>query len=65
MGRRSVSLHDQDRWVFNRLADDYLARPPYPDALVERLAALAGGAGARAVDLGAGVGHLALPLAAR
>ncbi len=65
MGRRSVSLQDQDRWVFNRLADDYLARPPYPDALVERLAALAGGAGARAVDLGAGVGHLALPLAAR
>ena len=65
MGRRSVSLHDQDRWVFNRLADDYVARPGYPAALVDRLAALAGGRGARIADLGAGVGHLSLPLAAR
>jgi SAM-dependent methyltransferase len=65
MGRRSVSLEDQDRWVFNRLAGDYLARPAYPDALVERLAALAGGPGGSVADLGAGVGHLALPLAAR
>ncbi|GEJ55352.1 class I SAM-dependent methyltransferase [Anaeromyxobacter diazotrophicus] len=64
MGRRSVSLQDQDRWVFNRLAGAYAARPGYPGALVERLAALAGGPGARAADLGAGVGHLALPLAA-
>ncbi len=65
MGRRSVSLSDQDRWVFNRLAQDYLARPPYPDALVDRLVALAGGSGTRVADLGAGMGHLALPLAAR
>jgi SAM-dependent methyltransferase len=64
MGRRSVSLHDQDRWVFNRLADDYLARPGYPAELADRLAALAGGRGARVADLGAGVGHLSLPLAA-
>jgi SAM-dependent methyltransferase len=65
MGRRSVSLADEGRWVFNRLAEDYAARPPYPDALVERLAALAGGAGARAADLGAGTGLLAWPLATR
>lgn len=65
MGRRSVSLQDQDRWVFNRLAAAYAARPGYPAALAERLAALAGGPGARVADLGAGVGHLALPLAAR
>jgi ubiquinone/menaquinone biosynthesis C-methylase UbiE len=65
MGRRSVPLSDPRRWVFNRLAGDYVARPAYPDALVDALAALAGGAGARVADLGAGTGHLALPLAAR
>lgn len=65
MGRRSVPLSDQRRWVFNRLAGDYLERPPYPDALVDLLAELAGGLGARVADLGAGTGHLALPLAAR
>jgi len=65
MGRRSVPLDDASRWVFNRLTDDYLARPPYPDALVDRLAALAGGVGGRVADLGAGVGHLAIPLAGR
>ncbi len=65
MGRRSVPLCDQNRWVFNRLAGDYLARPAYPDALVDALSALAGGPGARVADVGAGTGHLALPLAAR
>jgi SAM-dependent methyltransferase len=64
MGRRSVALADERRWVFNRLAGDYLARPPYPAVLVERLAALAG-PGRRVVDLGAGTGHLAVPLAVR
>lgn len=65
MGRRGVSPSDPGAWVFNRLAAAYAARPAYPAALVDRLAALAGGAGARAADLGAGTGHLALPLAAR
>ncbi|MBI5067203.1 MAG: class I SAM-dependent methyltransferase [Deltaproteobacteria bacterium] len=65
MGRRSASIADPSRWVFNRLAGDYPQRPPYPGPLVERLAAAAGGPGARVVDLGAGTGHLALPLAAR
>jgi ubiquinone/menaquinone biosynthesis C-methylase UbiE len=65
MGRRAVPLSDPRRWVFNRLAPDYLTRPAYPDDLVEALVALAGGGGARVADLGAGTGHLALPLAAR
>jgi SAM-dependent methyltransferase len=49
--------------VFNRLAGDYRRRPGYSTALAERLLSLAGGPGARVVDLGAGTGHLALPLA--
>lgn len=57
-------MEDGERWVFNRLADDYRARPGYPAALVDRLAALAGDGGS-VVDLGAGTGLLALPLAAR
>ncbi|HYD54209.1 MAG TPA: class I SAM-dependent methyltransferase [Gemmatimonadaceae bacterium] len=66
MSRRAgISPSEDRRWVFNRLAGDYGARPPYPAALADRLAALAGGPGARVADLGAGVGHLALPLAAR
>ncbi len=65
MSRRGISIDDDGRWVFNRLAGDYAARPAYPSGLVTRLAALAGGAGARAADLGAGTGLLALPLAAR
>ncbi|HSM93893.1 MAG TPA: class I SAM-dependent methyltransferase [Anaeromyxobacteraceae bacterium] len=63
MARRNVSIHDRERWVFNRLAVDYRARPGYPAALVDRLAALAGGAGRRVAELGAGTGLLALPLA--
>ena len=48
--------------VFERLAADYRARPPYPEALVERLSELAGDHRA-VVDLGAGTGLLAAPLA--
>lgn len=48
--------------MFERLADDYRARPPYPDALLARLSALAGD-GRAVVDLGAGTGLLAAPLA--
>ena len=65
MSRRGISVEDERRWVFNRLASDYRARPGYPDALVERLLALAGGAGARIAELGAGTGLLALALAGR
>jgi ubiquinone/menaquinone biosynthesis C-methylase UbiE len=65
LGRRKVSLDQPSRWVFNRMAEFYAARPPYPAALVDALADMAGPVGSRVGDLGAGVGHLALPLAAR
>ena len=57
-------MHEPGRWVFNRLAADYRERPGYPTSLVDRLAVLAGPAG-RVVDLGAGTGLLAVPLAER
>jgi SAM-dependent methyltransferase len=60
--RAGISPSDDRRWVFNRLAADYGARPAYPAPLVARLAELAGGPGRRLADLGAGIGHLALPL---
>jgi SAM-dependent methyltransferase len=63
MGRRGARPDRPERWVFNRLAGAYRARPPYPAALVERLLALAGGPGAAIADLGAGTGLLAVPLA--
>ncbi|HEX9049250.1 MAG TPA: class I SAM-dependent methyltransferase [Anaeromyxobacter sp.] len=63
MSRRRVKPTDPSRWVFNRLAADYRARPGYPAALAERLLAIAGGPGARVADLGAGTGQLAIPLA--
>jgi SAM-dependent methyltransferase len=92
LGRRKVGLADQSRWVFNRMADVYDARPAYPPALVKALWEVAGlaqarlrverplqamtelsqpelshvSAGpARVTDIGAGIGHLALPMAAR
>ncbi|MET0342305.1 MAG: class I SAM-dependent methyltransferase [Polyangiales bacterium] len=65
LGRRKVRLDDRDAWVFNRMAASYGARPAYPVALIDALAALAGAPGACVVDVGAGIGHVALPLAAR
>jgi SAM-dependent methyltransferase len=65
LGRRKIGLDEPSRWVFNRMAEFYAARPAYPAALVDALAELAGPVGSRVGDLGAGVGHLALPLAAR
>jgi len=47
--------------VFNRLAGDYRSRPGYPAALLSRLGELAGAG--PVVDLGAGTGLVALPLA--
>jgi SAM-dependent methyltransferase len=64
VGRRAIGVDEPGRWVFNRLATDYRERPGYPPSLLDRLAALAGATG-RVVDLGAGTGLLALPLAAR
>jgi SAM-dependent methyltransferase len=64
VSRRGITVEDDARWVFNRLAADYAHRPAYPEPLVARLLALAGGPGARVADLGAGTGLLAVPLAA-
>jgi ubiquinone/menaquinone biosynthesis C-methylase UbiE len=64
LGRRKVGLHEPSRWVFNRMADVYDARPAYPPALIDALAALGPHEG-RVGDLGAGIGHVALPLAER
>lgn len=63
LGRRKVRLDDPRAWVFNRMADVYDARPAYPRALIEILLSHAG-VERRIADLGAGTGHLALPLAA-
>ena len=65
LGRRKVSIEDASAWVFNRIADVYDARPDYPAPLIDALAELAGPAGSRVADLGAGIGHVALPLCAR
>jgi ubiquinone/menaquinone biosynthesis C-methylase UbiE len=65
LGRRKIRVDDQSDWVFNRVADEYSARPAYPEPLIDALAALATTSGGRTLDLGAGIGHVALPLAAR
>lgn len=64
IGRRKVTLEDPSAWVFNRMVEPYEARPAYPEALVDAVSALAP-PNARVLDVGAGLGHLALPLAAR
>jgi ubiquinone/menaquinone biosynthesis C-methylase UbiE len=65
IGRRRVGLEQPERWVYNRMADAYAARPAYPNALISRLFELAGSAPADVLDVGAGIGHLSLPLAER
>lgn len=65
LGRRGTSINDDSAWVFNKMAQVYDARPAYPTALIDSLAALAGSVGAHIGDLGAGIGHVALPLAQR
>ena len=47
------------------MAEAYCARPEYPQALVARLCELAPQPPAHVLDLGAGIGHLSVPLAAR
>jgi SAM-dependent methyltransferase len=64
LGRRKARLDDASAWVFNRMAGVYDARPAYPAELLDALCAVAP-AGCRLLDVGAGIGHLALPLAQR
>ncbi len=63
-GRRHVDVHDHPAWAFNRMVEAYALRPRYPSALLDALLAAPAGA-RRLLDLGAGLGHLALPLAAQ
>ena len=65
VGRRAIRVEDGSRWVGNRVADVYDARPEYPTRVVDEVAAWAPAHDARVADLGAGTGRLALPLAAR
>ncbi len=63
VGRRKVRLEESSGWIFNRMTDAYKARPAYPAELVTAVADLARSAGGGVADLGAGIGHFALPLA--
>ncbi len=61
---RRARLEDREAWVFDRMVDAYAARPDYPASLVDAVAARLEGH-AKIADIGAGIGHLALPLARR
>lgn len=53
-------------WDYTSLADAYLLRPDYADAAIDAMLSIAGmNKGERVCDVGAGVAHLTLMLAAR
>jgi ubiquinone/menaquinone biosynthesis C-methylase UbiE len=53
-------------WDYTALADAYLKRPDYAEAAIDAMLAIAGQrAGSEVCDVGAGVAHLTLMLAAR
>src|SRR6185312_13151268 len=52
-------------WDYSSLAESYHGRPPYADAVIDDLMAIAGVApGDRVCDIGAGTGHLSVHLVA-
>jgi ubiquinone/menaquinone biosynthesis C-methylase UbiE len=54
------------KWDYTKLADAYLKRPDYSEAAIDAMLAIAGvSKGAKVCDVGAGVAHLTLMLAAR
>lgn len=56
----------QLEWDYTPLADAYLARPDYADAAIDRIVEITHSTiGTRALDVGAGAGHLTVKLAAR
>ncbi len=56
----------QTEWDYTALADAYLKRPDYSDVAIDAMLKIAGApAGAIVCDVGAGVAHLTLQLAAR
>ena len=52
-------------WDYTKLADAYLKRPDYAEAAIDAMLAIAGVKSGKVCDVGAGVAHLTLMLAAR
>lgn len=52
-------------WDYTKLADAYLTRPDYADAAIDAMLAIVGAGAGKVCDVGAGVAHLTLMLAAR
>jgi SAM-dependent methyltransferase len=52
-------------WDYTALADAYLKRPDYSDPAIDAMLTLTGLSGGKVCDVGAGVAHLTLMLAAR